>query len=143
VRRPVTDRHALRTLNRLWALSKYDRENVARTIAPHIKPERIVLMAKFLNSLVGSMLKEKTDSKCADCGKSMLARVDAQKGVAHILSHRLDARYCSAKCRQAAYRKRVTVRSGKARTEPSRVTAHPDGPSTPARRRRHLPIERA
>jgi hypothetical protein len=57
--------------------------------------------------------------KCAECGQDVWAKTDLVARKREFRWVRRDARYCSAKCRQKAYRKRVTARASPVRSEPS------------------------
>jgi hypothetical protein len=108
-----------------WAFQRHGPEKVAPWLLanPDIAPgcrkqfeavSHIHCMESFFGDLHELMRKGITEHepKCAVCGKPVIGSISralAQLGVEKICSPRSDTRYCSARCRQKAYRKRVTA----------------------------------
>jgi ssDNA-binding Zn-finger/Zn-ribbon topoisomerase 1 len=84
------------------ALTYYTNEQLAEYFASlNVKADRLRFLGDVLEDIGELMKKQEAESEartCAECGGS-LAHLDGR------------ARHCSPKCRQAAYRKRVTVRA--------------------------------
>jgi len=106
VTRPLTLRWVLRTLERLNTISaRVSNEEFARALMPYKNQKRynIHFLGQWLLDVVelNEMAETPVPNLLCECGKE----VDRD--------HR-GAKYCSNRCRQRAYRKRVTVL-----TEPS------------------------
>jgi hypothetical protein len=95
--------------------SKYRDEDVAEALMKHCTVRERVASAfvgTFLTDAWESNRKaeeavEAAEPRCCGCGQSVHEWTKNSSGYA-----RSDARYCSAKCRQKAYRKRVTAKHG-------------------------------
>jgi hypothetical protein len=99
MKRPRTVEEVLRTLARVEALGKLGRyEDVAAALAPHL---RIQALGEFLDTVARYMKKLQTAEQydpvrlCVVCDREMD-------------SGRANVQFCSPKCRQKAYRERVT-----------------------------------
>jgi hypothetical protein len=106
MKRPRTVEEVLRTLARVEALGKLGHyEDVAAALAPHLNGGRIQALGEFLETVAHYMKKLQTAEQydpprlCVVCGKSIGMVTDYT---------RRDIRFCSPKCRQKAYRERVT-----------------------------------
>jgi predicted nucleic acid-binding Zn ribbon protein len=103
MKRPRTVEEVLRTLARVEALGKLGsrNEDVAAALAPHVNGARIQSLGEFLETVAQYMKKLQTAEQydpvrlCVVCGREMD-------------SGRANVQFCSPKCRQKAYRKRVT-----------------------------------
>jgi hypothetical protein len=97
---------AVRTIARLgW---KYKHEDVAAALMKYCSPRErgdAAFAGSFLTDLweLNRKAEEGVEKLCCECGTHT---VDEWKGSGYARS---DSRYCSAKCRQKAYRKRVTA----------------------------------
>ena len=110
---------ALQTLARVEALTYFTNEQLAEYFAGlNVKADRLWFLGDLFEGIGELMMKQEAKSqerKCAECGGSL----------AH-LNGEARARHCSPKCRQAAYRKRVTVRAPH-RTQDASQTRFRDG----------------
>jgi transposase len=110
---------ALRTLARIEALTYFTDEQLAEYFASlNVKADRLRFLGDLLEGIGESMQKQEAKSearKCVECGDSL-----------DLLDGEARARHCSPKCRQAAYRKRVTARAS-SRTEKASQTRLSDG----------------
>jgi hypothetical protein len=118
--------HILRTLERLRRLTYYAPEAIAEAISPHFRIQDVVEAIVHLED-VAKCMDKKMQWKCAECGRDMHANIDPTNRVRVFRRVRRNARYCSAKCRQKAYRKRkhVTATASDTKVKPSRVTGLP------------------
>jgi hypothetical protein len=84
------------------------RPDVAAALAPHVEGSLIQELGEFLETVAYYMKKIQTKEqydplpKCIECGK------DIEHDLTVYETYRKDVRYCSPRCRQRAYRKRVT-----------------------------------
>jgi hypothetical protein len=107
-------RYVLRTLTRLNRIAKkVPAEDLAAALLPH--PHRydlLLFLATYLNDVeeFGLPLAKAQWRRCAECGHELDCR---------FYSIRSDAHFCSPKCRQKAYRKRVTARASPGTLEAS------------------------
>src|SRR5262249_31602541 len=92
----------LRTLARLQVLTRLTNEVFADVMAeraPHVRAGDIFFLANFLEGVATAMAKRQEQYRCcAVCGNAIEGKY---------CKARPDARYCSSKCRQRAYRDRV------------------------------------
>ena len=102
MKRPQTVEEVLQTLARVEALGKLGcYEEVAAALAPHVNGCRIQGLGEFLVDVAYYMKKLQTEEQYDPCRKCVVCDRD-------IDSERANVRFCSPKCRQKAYRKRVT-----------------------------------
>jgi hypothetical protein len=108
-RKPMTVESVLRTLARVEALGRLGGyEDVAAALSPHVEGSRIQALGEFLDTVAHYMKKIQTTEqydprpKCIECGDDIEYDLTVHE------NYRKDVRYCSARCRQRAYRKRVT-----------------------------------
>jgi len=108
-RKPLTVESVLRTVARVKALRKLGGDkDVAVALAPHVTGSLIQELREFLETVAHYMKKIQTTEqydplpKCIECGKDISHDLTAHE------TYRKDVRYCSPRCRQRAYRKRVT-----------------------------------
>jgi len=93
---PPTLQSIRRTLVRLNTVTRYSEEAIAKALLPHVKADQIQFLSEYLSDVAELMRKDDVVvRRCAECGDSIPSRTDA--------------RYCSPRCRQRAYRKRVTA----------------------------------
>jgi hypothetical protein len=93
----LTLRSILRTLARLRILTRVPTEDLADALVPHMKPGDVRFLAEYLHDVAELMGKRRPQRQCLECGKLLDSA---------FFSLRSDARYCSAECRQASFRKR-------------------------------------
>lgn len=96
-----TLRSALRTLTRLKATAQAPCEEAAKAFLGYHTADSIQCLGEYLIDVAGIMARL-AKRPCASCGKEITSR---------LYGARPDARYCSHRCRQRAYRKRVTART--------------------------------
>jgi hypothetical protein len=85
----------LRTLVRLNAITKFSQESLAEALLPHVRPGQIQFLGQYLDDVAYFMKKNAgAPPRCVECDTELS-------------EYRPAARYCSAKCRQRAYRKRA------------------------------------
>jgi hypothetical protein len=102
MKRPRTVEEVLRTLARVEALGKLGRnEDVAAALAPHVRGGRIQGLGEFLVDVAYYMKKIQTEEQYDPCRKCAVCDREMD-------SERANVRFCSPKCRQRAYRERVT-----------------------------------
>jgi len=108
-RKVLTVESVLRTLARVEALKTLGGdEDVAAALVPQVAGMRIQGLGELLDTVASYMKKIQTEHqydpwpKCIECGE------DIQYDLTVHEKHRKDVRYCSGRCRQRAYRKRVT-----------------------------------
>jgi hypothetical protein len=102
MKRPRTVEEVLRTLARVEALGKFGHyEDVAAALAPHVNGCRIQGLGEFLDTVACYMKKLQTAEQYDPCRKCAVCDREMDSGRANV-------RFCSPKCRQKAYRKRVT-----------------------------------
>jgi IS30 family transposase len=103
---------ALQTLARIEALTYYTDEQLAEYFASlNVKADKLRFLGATLEGIGEMMKKEEAQAqerKCVECGSS-LAGLDGEAR----------AHYCSPKCRQTAYRKRVTAKVSHRTRKPS------------------------
>ena len=127
------DRKILRTWKRLRTLMRVPPVNVAERLLPHVSVSEVLDAGIYLQVLAHFMVKQ-TQWKCAECGRDVLVagssvQVDVDESTRspevtrtmQVRQVRRDARYCSATCRQKAFRKRkrVTDRASDTTAKPS------------------------
>lgn len=119
---------AVKTISRL--ARKYRQEDVAAALLKHVSQrdrESVAFVGGYLSD-VWELYKEperEAEPRCCECGKNICdikACECAKHGIDEDLLPRTDARYCSAKCRQRAYRKRVAANRS---TKAAAVTSRP------------------
>jgi hypothetical protein len=109
----------LRTLARLRKMLGVPPKDLAAALSPHLKAYHLIECAKYLEN-VGAHMHLSADKKCAECG-SGFHNLTGLNEIA-LRFTRADARYCSAKCKQKAYRKRVTAATSPPMSKRHRVT---------------------
>ena len=115
---------ALRTLARLRTVAHVPAEDLAAALHPHLKAQHLIALAQYLEGVGKRMWldpkQSATRKKCAVCGSEFEHKI--LNGGVQLQFVRADARYCSAKCKQKAYRKRVAHIRTPTNAYPSRVT---------------------
>jgi hypothetical protein len=108
---------------------KYRQEDVAMTLLKHCtrrEREDVDFIGQFLVDVsdLNRKAEAEAEPRCCECGDSIYNKKDPNRKIAKLLgvcsatieqdigqkhsAMRSDARYCSPKCRQRAYRKRAT-----------------------------------
>jgi hypothetical protein len=114
-------RAVVRTFTRLRMVAGVPPKDLAAALSPHFKAYHLVECATYLESVAGHMHLSANRKKCALCGSELEHKLKGSNEM-ELQFIRADARYCSAKCKQKAYRKRVTAVTSPPRSKPSRVT---------------------
>jgi hypothetical protein len=96
---------------------KYRTEDIAAALMKHCSSRErgdAAFVGTFLDDVwqLNKEAERELEPRCCECGRDILGTKDT--------GPRADARYCSPKCRQHAYRRRVTHRTSLAESEPSR-----------------------
>lgn len=131
MRRTVDMRWIRRTLERVeWLANRAGAEKMAEVLIKHgaglDDTDEIGSLGQYLldvSECMKGVLPTRQEQPCVVCGKD--------KWIKDI--DRTDARYCSAACRQRAYRKRVTARTARRTAKPSQSAVRDTscGPSAP------------
>jgi hypothetical protein len=101
----LTLRFVLRTLARLQMMTRIPPQTLAKEVGPHCPQLRG--LGDYMSDVASYMEREHDEWRCEKCGSSN--RPDHN-----------GAKYCSARCRQRAYRKRlISQRGKKKRNEPA------------------------
>lgn len=103
-------RYVVRTLNQVRRIANaFDAEVLAEVLAKHVGAS-VAFPCQFLDD-VGQYLPQylPPPKHCAECGGYLDGGINPA---------RADARYCSPRCRQSAYRKRVTDRTDVSKAPP-------------------------
>jgi hypothetical protein len=160
-RREITEGSAVRTLRRLLSLTGVPPEELADALFPsperlqemiremgltyevdraRIRPlvsiSQIVEAKQYLEKLAACFIKkmEMQQCKCAECGNDIWRKIKIKDRelVCEVKRVRRGARYCSAKCRQKAFRKRkrVTDRVSDTTAKPSPCDGYIDAESS-------------
>jgi hypothetical protein len=90
--------------------SQYGQQDVAEALMKHCterERSEVYFVGTYLDDVwqINREAEKAAEPRCCECGRSVREWKDDSGGYA-----RSDARYCSAGCRQKAYRKRVTDR---------------------------------
>jgi hypothetical protein len=110
MKRPITQRFVLRTLNRLGRIAYHLRdEKFAKALVnAGFKSRRFRYLATYLSNVAFLMQRFEPPTaeprRCASCGTVFTAYLQ------HPVSASLTHRYCSHKCCQRAYVKRLKLR---------------------------------
>jgi hypothetical protein len=130
VAKGITLKSVLRTLARLRDVARVPAQDMAEALLPHLKAQHLIEVATYLERVGGRMLAQQANKKCAVCGSPLgIEAVDGRELKLNFI--RADACYCSAKCKQKAYRKRVTATRSLHAMNASRVTAVADTQNSP------------
>jgi ferredoxin len=143
----ITAKSALRTLERLQALTRVPAEMLVDTIyggieqaikdmgiTPRLRIDQLpgftaaqMVEASLYLQEVARLIGKRMEWKCVECGQDVWQKIDLLKQTATWRRPRRDAHYCSQACRQKAFRKRkrVTANVSDTKAKPSRVTALP------------------
>lgn len=112
MKHPRTVEAIIRTIERVCALRRMGvtDQAIAEALAPtaaNIMYARDIL--EDLTDLVEKLRREKPGRNCSHCGREIDSRVYIR------------SKYCNRRCKQKAYRKRVTVKSAPANLQPSHI----------------------
>lgn len=130
----ITGKFLLRTIERMNLVTHTSSEAVADFLFKNAKNKlrlagQLGYLANYLNKVVDHGFAEfKAEMKvCPQCGGLRTEPVDPTKPFVRTVVVGRDSQiYCSAKCRQKAYRKRVTVRTKQGSKQASRGDGSPD-----------------
>jgi hypothetical protein len=108
---------------------KYEQEDVAAAMMKHCSARErsdAALVGSFLDDIwqLNRKAEDEAEPRCCECGENIYdikASECAKRGIDED-PPRTDVRYCSAKCRQRAYRKRVAANRS---TNAAAVTSRP------------------
>lgn len=118
----ITIESVLRTLTRLQMVRHAPAEDLAAALSPYFKAQHLIEVASYLERVGARMYTKQSKKKCAECGGTLDSTiVDGRERQLRFV--RADIRYCSVKCKQKAYRKRVMPSRAPVKDKPSRVTA--------------------
>jgi hypothetical protein len=107
-------------------VSRVPAEEAATALAPHLKAQHLIKFATYLEAVGARMYAKQSKKKCAECGTALEHKIVDGREM-RLLFVRADACYCSARCKQKAYRKRrVTAAHSPLRSSASHDTALPD-----------------
>jgi hypothetical protein len=116
-----------RTLARMKMLTEVDVENAAAAMAKmNVCIVDLVSLMDWLDLVTNAMRKTVVLRTCAECGEPIGLKLMGP-GHAEVSKYRPDARYCSRKCRQKAYRKRVTAKAQPKKKSRNKDTSHTPG----------------
>ena len=118
----LSHQFARRTLARMTMLTEVDKKQFAAAMS-EMKIARTYLysIGRWLQEIASLMPQT---SSCAECGEEMTVVILENT---KLLKYRADARYCSRKCRQRAYRKRVTEHTHPKKTSRNKSTSSETG----------------